>query len=42
VQRLAVVDCRFCPPYIERKAVFACRGLHHPLAEIWSELRDNL
>jgi hypothetical protein len=42
VQRLAVVDCRFCPPYVERRAVFACRGLHRPLAEIWSELRDNL
>jgi hypothetical protein len=42
VQRLAVVDCRFCPPYLERKAVFACRGLQRPLAESWSELRDDL
>ena len=42
VERLASVECRFCPPYMARKAVFACRDLRHSLAEIWSELRDNL
>jgi hypothetical protein len=42
LERLATVDCRFCSPYVSRKAVFACRGLSRPLAEIWSDLWDVL
>jgi hypothetical protein len=42
VERLARVECRFCPPYVSRKAVFACRGLVRPLAEVWSDLWDVL
>ncbi|MGH7288643.1 MAG: glycosyltransferase family 39 protein [Myxococcota bacterium] len=42
VERLASVDCRFCPPYVERKAVFVCRDPRQPLAEIWEDLRDTL
>jgi len=41
-ERLARVDCRFCPPYLARKAVFACRDLRRPLPEIWSDLWDVL
>jgi hypothetical protein len=26
IERLASVDCRYCSPYVERKAVFACRS----------------
>jgi len=42
LERLASVDCRFCSPYVARKAVFACRDLRRPLAEIWDDLRDTL
>jgi hypothetical protein len=42
VERLASVDCRYCSPYVERKAVFACRRPWRPLAEIWEDLRDTL
>jgi len=42
VERLASVDCRYCSPYLERKAVFACRAPRRPLAEIWEDLRDTL
>jgi hypothetical protein len=42
VEPLAHVACRYCPPYVARKAVFVCRGLVRPLAESWAELRDDL
>jgi len=42
VERLSSVACRFCPPYLARKAVFACRAPRPALGEIWSDLRDNL
>jgi hypothetical protein len=42
LERLVAIECRFCPPYVSRKAVFACRGLRRPLSEIWGDLWDVL
>jgi hypothetical protein len=42
LERLVIVECRFCAPYVSRKAVWACRGLRRPLSEVWSDLWDVL
>jgi 4-amino-4-deoxy-L-arabinose transferase-like glycosyltransferase len=39
VERVAGVDCRYCMPETRRLSVYVCRGLRHPLAEVWPRLK---
>jgi len=40
VERTAMIDCPRCMPFLQQKAVYRCRGLRHPLAEVWPELKQ--
>ena len=42
VERVAGVDCRYCMPYMSRLSVYVCRGLRHPLAEVWPRLKQYI
>ena len=38
--RVAEIECPYCMPMMDAKAVFVCREPRRPLRELWPELKQ--
>ncbi|MBN1439469.1 MAG: hypothetical protein JW929_08675 [Anaerolineales bacterium] len=39
VERLGQTHCEYCMPYENNRPIYLCRGIKHPLEEIWGDVK---